>query len=211
MSTSYYPAADPGDHEHTMIKITSLPHDPYTDHLGYLEVGTPGTDKASGRYRPIMHITLPDEGKVEGDVTWAKIWLMARNIVGTPSDSTYSFRHVTQYDWYDYYTHGDACCDYTCYQHSAGAWTVAWGDTAAPTCSFSGPASPGWFSVDITDMVKHCITNHARDINMLIFHGEEASTSWNFNCKHNATPANRWYVEVEWAAAAAGKSQIIIF
>lgn len=212
MSSTYYPAADPGDHEHELVKRTGVPHQTYGYHLGYIEVGTPGSNKSDMCFRPIFHITLPDEGKVAADVTWAKIWFYCSYRVGSPEALTYHLSHVEQSDWYDFYTHGSGQADYTCYQHSGGAWFAPWGDYYNPTADFAGPSADGWFSVDITDLIKDAITNHARDTNALIWVGDQASTSWNFYCKHatGVKEPYRWYVEVEWAAAAArGQAYVI--
>jgi hypothetical protein len=209
MSSTYYPAADPGDHEHEIIKNTADAHNKYGLHLGILDVGTPGLTKSDFVYRPIFHLTLPDEGKVAADVSWAKLWLYCYSRVGSPEGLTYHLARVTQYDWYDYYTHGlGPSLDYTCYQHSGAAWATLFGDYSTPQADFAGPATTGWFSVDITDLIKDAITNHTRDLNALIWVGDQASTAWYFSCKHSSvTPSLKWHVEVEWAApAAAGRN-----
>jgi len=218
LSSTYYPAADPGDHEHELVKRSSYPHYGYGSHLGYIEVGTPGSDKGDMCLRPIFHITLPDEGKVAADVNWAKLWFYCPLRVGSPQGLTYHLARIleTRADWYDFYTHETTMADYTCWQHSGAAWTVPWGDYTTPQADFAGPSATGWFSVDITDLIKDAITNRVRDLNALIWVGDQASTSWNFYCKHSLAgsppvPYNRWYVEVEWAsvAAARGYAQVI--
>jgi hypothetical protein len=205
LSTIYYPAADPGDHEHSIVKHTDDIHNKYGAHPSNLEVGTPGGDKADMVYRPVMHITFPDEGKVGADVSWAKMWFYVYAKVGDPTAIVYSLQRCTRYDWYDYYTHGLAASfDYTCYQHSGGAWTFPFGDFTTPTVDFSPMGVGNWFSVPFTDFVKDAIDNRSRDINIGIISPEVASVSWLFNCKHAAGVSPKpWYVEVEWAAAAA--------
>lgn len=211
MSSTYYPAADPGDHEHELIKGgPGSPHQPYGSHLGSLEVGTPGTSKGDMVFRPIFHLTLPDEGKVEDDVVSAKLCLAVNYRVGSPQNFTYRLSHVSQFDWYDFYTHGSGAADYTCYQsHLIKLWEVAWGDVDTPYVDFTGPSGNVLLEIPITDMIKDAITNHGRDMNVLISSPSDASTSWNFDCKHCSSPSHPWYVEIEWAAA--GKSQVMVF
>jgi len=218
MSSIYYPAVDNDDPEHIIRFAPDYPgiHTMYGAHLGYLEVGTPGGDKGQENFRPLFHLTLPDEGKVEADVTWAKIWFYCSLRTGSPESSSYDLHRCSRYDWWSYYGHTTTCCEETCYQHSDATWTASGGDGTTPSVNFYGPSAIGWFSVTITDLVKDAITNRTRDINAIIFSPKEASRGWNFYCKHytgSGDPPNylyRWYIEVEWAAAA-GKSQVIMF
>jgi hypothetical protein len=215
LSTIYYPAADPGDHEHSIVKHTTDIHNKYGTHPGNLEVGTPGNDKYDWVYRPVMHLLLPDEGKVIADVVWAKIWFYVYATAGDPTAIVYSLQRCTKYDWHDYYTHGlSASLDYTCYQHSGGAWTNPFGDFTTPTVDFSPAENGNWFSVPITDFVTEALDplcGHVRDLNIGIWSPETANVSWLFNCKHAwGIDPKPWYVEVEWAAAVArGYAQVI--
>lgn len=207
MSSTYSPAADSGDHEHVLVHNTSNEHYVYGTHIGYLTVGTPGAEKGNNVYRPLFHITLPDEGKLEADVTWAKLWVYIYGVIGDPSAKQWSLSRCSQYNWYDYYTHDSACADYTCDQHTAHSWPTVWGDPQLPTTIFYGPpyATEVWFSIDCTDHLKDAITNHTRDLNLIMAQYMDASAvSWDFICKHagGIWAPYKWYVEVEWTAAA---------
>jgi hypothetical protein len=200
MSSIYYPAADPGDHETCLIRDTVSPHHHFGAHIGFLTAGMPGAGKEDYAFRPLFHLTLPDEGKVEADVTWAKLWLYVLSKTGNPQTLNHYLYRCTRYDWYDYYSHGDDEAEYTCYQHSGAAWTAAWGDAATPLTTFYGPSATGWISVTCTDHIKDAITSRTRDINLLLTGGNTAGNGWNFACKHDGTYP--WYVEAEWAAPA---------
>jgi hypothetical protein len=238
LSSIYHPGADPLDPEHVIVHDTADLHRVFGIHTP-LPVGTPGADKANMQFRPIFHLTLPDEGKVAADVSWAKIWFHVSAIVGTPSGFPYHLSHVAstqsppQFGWYDWYT-GDGgspthidSADYTCWQHNEHAWTNPGGDYTTPQMDFNGPIILDWFNpvatgaTTFTDIVKDAITNHARDINVLIWCGDQASTAWYFICKHSMVQGPppdypsipdplRWYVEVQWAGAAAALGQAYV-
>ena len=206
MGTKYY-----CDSKQTnLMKVDGSPHAQWGGGISATLVGYPGENKEDTAYRSLNHWDVTEAGKTADDVESAALYFFLGQIVGDVWNTDYTLARCTT-AWYGDEDGADEA-DYTCAQHDELAWGTIWGDWHLTDKKVFSPVGiGGWFSIDVTDMVKTAITSYSSDCNWGIRDaGENFGVAWGFqNYEHAVYKA---YIEIEWAeAGGASRNRGYVF